>query len=101
MESDNVAAPEPAKDDPTSERVEVVDQIVNVRIGIRQVGLGVCVICGEDEDVVEVYAAVYYPGRDTLGRKCMIESTWSQHFCSYCINSFFTNDPKEVGKSYQ
>ena len=88
-------AEEPKTEELTADRVEVVDQIHGVKFGLRQ-SPGECMICGDDEDLVEVYAAIYYPGRDTLGRKCMIESIWSQHFCAFCINSFFGGAKKDV-----
>lgn len=83
----------------THERVKVLDQITNVKIGI-QTAQGTCALCGEEGEVVRVIAIVYYPGRDQYGRVGTMQSQWAQDFCSWCINQFFGTKEDEVGKSY-
>lgn len=87
-------------EDLTSDRVEIIDQIKLVRIGVKSSEPGVCRICGEDEETVEIVVAVFYSGRDTLGRVCMIESRWTQQFCQYCLNQLFGGSAKDIERGY-
>lgn len=79
----------------TAESVKVIDQITNVKIGLPQT-TGICVICGDEGEVVRVIANIYYPTRDQHGRVCIVESLWSQDFCSFCINQFFGSKEEEL-----
>ena len=71
-----------------SDRVAVIDLISRVRFQ-WQSSHGICIICNEEGETLELTAFVFYPGRNIHGQVCEIRSAWSQQFCRSCINSFF------------
>lgn len=80
-----------------SEELVVEEENVEEEL-VRSVGFkvegaeGKCTRCKEEGPVIQLTALVYYPGRNSVGQTCVVESRWIVQYCSFCFKKLVHPD---------
>jgi len=91
------------------EEPEAVSEEIIRSVGFTVEGVeeGRCIRCKEEGAVIQLTALIYYPGRNSAGQTCVIESRWTVQYCSFCFRKMvhpegaIAEDDSVVDVSYQ
>lgn len=87
--------------------VESEELVKSVGFTVEGVEEGRCIRCKEEGSVIQLTALIYYPGRNSAGQTCVVESRWTVEYCEFCFRKMvhpegaIAEDDSVVDVSYQ